>query len=162
MRLGGPLRRGAERAAAEKKVAILEKALGHHPGSDALLLALLEAVSWSWAGWDGAPPACSGPGMEPLLSKRTPMNGLELRGIPSAAVCVPRPLQAQLLCTEEELEARWRRVLARHGGSPRLWRRYLQYRQAAAGSLWRAGLPWCLGATHASYRWASWLVSQVD
>ena len=45
MRLGGGVgRRGAERAAAEKKVAILEKALGHHPGSDALLLALLEAV----------------------------------------------------------------------------------------------------------------------
>ncbi len=31
-------------AAAEKKIAILERALAHHPGSDELLLALLGAA----------------------------------------------------------------------------------------------------------------------
>ncbi|GAB4821148.1 hypothetical protein N2152v2_008194 [Parachlorella kessleri] len=83
VRAGGHgLRRGAagERAVAEKKVAILERALVHHPGSDRLLLALLEAA---------------------------------------------RPL-----CTEPEMEARWRRILARHGGSPQLWKRYLLYRRS--------------------------------
>lgn len=40
----GPAQRGGERAAAEKKIAILERALGLHPGSDELLLALLQAV----------------------------------------------------------------------------------------------------------------------
>lgn len=40
----GPPRRGGERGAAEKKIAILEKALSLHPGSDELLLALLHAV----------------------------------------------------------------------------------------------------------------------
>jgi hypothetical protein len=41
----GPARRGGARGAAEKKIAILEKALSLHPGSDELLLALLRAVS---------------------------------------------------------------------------------------------------------------------
>ena len=41
----GPPRRGGERGAAEKKIAVLEKALSLHPGSDELLLALLQAVS---------------------------------------------------------------------------------------------------------------------
>ncbi len=40
----GRARRGTERAAAEKKIVILEKALTHHPGSEELLLALLETV----------------------------------------------------------------------------------------------------------------------
>lgn len=40
----GAARRGAERGASEKKVAILEKALSLHPGSDELLLALLRTV----------------------------------------------------------------------------------------------------------------------
>jgi hypothetical protein len=40
-----PSKRGGERGAAEKKIAILEKALSLHPGSDELLLALLKAVS---------------------------------------------------------------------------------------------------------------------
>lgn len=43
----GPPRRGGERGAAEKKIAILEKALSLHPGSDELLLALLKAVRGS-------------------------------------------------------------------------------------------------------------------
>ncbi len=41
-----PTRRGGERAVAEKKLSILEKALSLHPGSDELLLALLSTVSW--------------------------------------------------------------------------------------------------------------------
>lgn len=41
----GAARRGVERGAAEKKIAILEKALSQNPGSDELLLALLQAVS---------------------------------------------------------------------------------------------------------------------
>ncbi|KAL6770078.1 hypothetical protein ACKKBG_A33510 [Auxenochlorella protothecoides x Auxenochlorella symbiontica] len=36
--------KGVERAATEKKIAILERALHHHPGSERLLLALLEAA----------------------------------------------------------------------------------------------------------------------
>lgn len=40
-----------ERAATEKKIAILERALHHHPGSERLLLALLEAVSWIGSGF---------------------------------------------------------------------------------------------------------------
>lgn len=36
--------RVSERAVAEKQISILERALSHHPGSEALLLALLEAV----------------------------------------------------------------------------------------------------------------------
>ncbi len=42
-RLGVALR-GVERGAAEKKIAILERALSQNPGSDELLLALLRAV----------------------------------------------------------------------------------------------------------------------
>ncbi|KAK9820400.1 hypothetical protein WJX72_009973 [[Myrmecia] bisecta] len=41
----GRYRKGLEAAAAEKKIAILERALGHHPGSEQLLLALLEAAA---------------------------------------------------------------------------------------------------------------------
>lgn len=73
---GGGARRGRERAAAaEKKISILERALTHHPGADALLLALLEAA---------------------------------------AAVCDP-----------DELQQRWQRALAVHGGSARLWHAYM-------------------------------------
>ncbi|EFN57952.1 hypothetical protein CHLNCDRAFT_142066 [Chlorella variabilis] len=75
----GPPRRGGERGAAEKKIAILEKALSLHPGSDELLLALLKA--------------------------------------------------AEAVCDDSELERRWRAVLARHSGSPRLWRAYLHHRR---------------------------------
>jgi hypothetical protein len=41
----GPRRRGAERATAEKKLAVLERALRHHPASEELLLALLETAA---------------------------------------------------------------------------------------------------------------------
>lgn len=41
---GGRPRPGVAVAAAEKKIAILERALAHHPGSDELLLALLGAA----------------------------------------------------------------------------------------------------------------------
>ena len=42
---GGERRRGALRAAREKQIAILERGLEHHPGSDQLLLALLDAAA---------------------------------------------------------------------------------------------------------------------
>jgi len=38
-------RRGVQAGIAEKKISILERALEFHPGSDRLLLALLDAVS---------------------------------------------------------------------------------------------------------------------
>lgn len=41
----GRRRRGSRQAAAEKKISILEKALEHHPGSDELLNALLDAAA---------------------------------------------------------------------------------------------------------------------
>jgi NRDE-2, necessary for RNA interference len=44
--LGGNTKvRGAARATAEKQISILERGLEHHPGSDVLLLALLDAAS---------------------------------------------------------------------------------------------------------------------
>ncbi|KAL4447355.1 hypothetical protein ABPG77_007388 [Micractinium sp. CCAP 211/92] len=76
-----PTRRGGERAVAEKKLSILEKALSLHPGSDELLLALLST--------------------------------------------------AEAVCDDAELERRWRAVLERHSGSPRLWRAYLQFRRTS-------------------------------
>ena len=38
-------RRGVQAGIAEKKISILERALEFHPGSDRLLMALLDAVS---------------------------------------------------------------------------------------------------------------------
>ena len=43
-RATGRSRKGTERGVAEKKAAILEAALKHHPGSDRLLLALLDCA----------------------------------------------------------------------------------------------------------------------
>lgn len=37
-------------------------------------------------------------------------------------------MQAEAVCDDAELERRWRAVLGRHPGSPRLWRAYLQFR----------------------------------
>lgn len=42
----GRTRKGVAAGTAEKKISILERALEHHPGSDPLLLALLEVVSY--------------------------------------------------------------------------------------------------------------------
>lgn len=39
-------RRGIQAGIAEKKISILERALEFHPGSDRLLMALLDAVSF--------------------------------------------------------------------------------------------------------------------
>ncbi|KAL4443524.1 hypothetical protein ABPG75_011261 [Micractinium tetrahymenae] len=36
---------------------------------------------------------------------------------------------AEAVCEDAELERRWRAVLGRHPGSPRLWRAYLQFRR---------------------------------
>ena len=40
----------------------------------------------------------------------------------------PASPQAEAVCDSGELERRWRAVLARHAGSPRLWRAYLHHR----------------------------------
>lgn len=46
-------------------------------------------------------------------------------GYRHAAHCL---VQAEAVCDDAELERRWRAVLERHSGSPRLWRAYLQFR----------------------------------
>ena len=52
-------RKGMEAGTAEKKIAILERGLEHHPGSEELLLALLNVVSrahvrvFGMHGWPG-------------------------------------------------------------------------------------------------------------
>ena len=64
---GGRLRPGVATAAAEKKIAILEQALAHHPGSDELLLALLGAT-------EAAAPAEEVPRPQSLTSTRATTN----------------------------------------------------------------------------------------
>ncbi len=80
--------RGGQRVSgagvAEKKIAILEQALRHHPGSDELLLALLGAV--------------------------------------------------EVVLSGDDVEERWRRVLAHHGGSARLWQAFLSWQRARFGT----------------------------
>ena len=134
----GPARRGGERGAAEKKIAILEHALRLHPGSDELLLALLRAVrGGSMQGERGAlggGPAVAGATSAAAGGCVHSSTAAFARGCP-ANCCRTRPLpcpapQAEAVCDEQELERRWRWVLARHGGSARLWRAYLAGRRA--------------------------------
>ena len=77
-------RRASGAGVAEKKIAILEQALRHHPGSDELLLALLGTV--------------------------------------------------EVVLSGDDVEERWRRVLARHGGSARLWQAFLSWQRARFGT----------------------------
>lgn len=134
----GPPRRGGERGAAEKKIAILEKALSLHPGSDELLLALLHAVGGAGG---SLCVSCTGVGdwrelyrAAGGLAKGCPLvhftYGLFIHGL---LPYLPRS-QAEAVCDSGELERRWRAVLARHAGSPRLWRAYLHHRWG-----WRGG-----------------------
>jgi hypothetical protein len=77
-------RRASGAGVAEKKIAILEQALRHHPGSDELLLALLAAV--------------------------------------------------EVVVSGDDVEDRWRRVLAHHSGSARLWQAFLSWQRARFGT----------------------------
>ena len=151
----GPARRGGERGAAEKKIAILEKALSLHPGSDELLLALLHAVGHRGWGLAGAGPGglgVQGRCTQGALASGCPVQQLSwqarrassLGGTPQHGGALPGPRsnlalssgprfaapQAEAVCDSGELERRWRAVLARHAGSPRLWRAYLHHRCA--------------------------------
>lgn len=129
----GPPQRGAARAAAEKKISILERALSLHPGSDELLLALLRAVGaaaggwgiaggWRWAVAGSWSLSCERAGHVCFfLAPAAPDH-------PPAPITHPRRPQAETVCEEKELERRWRAVLAKHSGSPRLWRAYLHQR----------------------------------
>ena len=79
----GPARRGGEAASAEKKVAVLEKALSLHPGCDELLLELLRAV------WQGLLPCCMA--FRRWSAESAPYLILDSRTMNAFAAAAPRP-----------------------------------------------------------------------
>ena len=61
------------------------------------------------------------------------MSGFFRGPVPDYAANVMFCAQAQGMSTAEDLQGRWQGVLARHGGSPQLWREYLRWQRGQYG-----------------------------